>query len=679
MIDTGASVSFCSQKVLETLRRHQHLKHQDIKTYARKLVVALGDGSTATAEEGIKINLQFATDDLQAHCAVLPTLPNGIDLILGNDFLSTYDVLIRPARAECSWYSKAQQKHLVIHGCSTIMPIHSAPHRDRNHPDGRADQLRHHILTLGTNADSESDIEIVSSVELGKRLRLFREKAQNKRMKNSELSSQESLKDEVAYVLTTATLLKQVHSAIKADKEKRWQPRLPRQEQTDNASSSKRQRTSSFRKCENTICSKAAIERPCNRHPKRLMMACSAKCHKIAKKQKRESSTSNLASLQPQTDTDMADAEIAAITKSKDFPLPAPSRHMHKRAMPDGSNTGQDKDLPVIQETPSSTTLEKPKARRKIDFHPPFSLRDENITEIKSDQIDTSPLSVQDSMLCSLGKIHEKTSTKRSQNARKTASLCASSKRKLDAYRARPLEPKEGELANENNEMFEEILQSKLPESLIDQTHKSQEAWIKSTLAKDYVCLKPMDGYRDMPVEEMVRIEDKDDLSNCPIPNRNYKIPRALLPSLEKFIVEMKNSGWIEDSTSEFCSPVLIIPKGLPHENKGYRFVVDLRQLNARTKSLQYMVPELGEMWAKLRNAKFISKLDLRHGFWQMGLHPDSRHKTSFSCEYGTFQYRVLPMGLLTASAAFQRWVEGRLKKHNLLWQRVNIGDTYRE
>jgi hypothetical protein len=50
------------------------------------------------------------------------------------------------------------------------------------------------------------------------------------------------------------------------------------------------------------------------------MMACSAKCHKIAKKQKQGGSTSNLATLQPQTDTDMADAEIAAITKSKDFP-----------------------------------------------------------------------------------------------------------------------------------------------------------------------------------------------------------------------------------------------------------------------------------------------------------------------------------------------------------------------
>ena len=43
--------------------------------------------------------------------------------------------------------------------------------------------------------------------------------------------------------------------------------------------------------------------------------------------------------------------------------------------------------------------------------------------------------------------------------------------------------------------------------SLIDQTHKSQVAWIKTTLAKDYVCLKPMEGYRDMPIDEMAKIE----------------------------------------------------------------------------------------------------------------------------------------------------------------------------
>ena len=242
MIDTGASVSFCSQNILDSLRTHQNLQHHDIKSYNRKLVVSLGDGSTATAEESVDINLQFSTDELQAQCAVLPTLPHGIDLILGNDFLSKFDVLIRPARAECSWYSESQKKHMVIHGCSTIMPVHCAPHRDKNHPDGRADQLRHHILTLGTRSESESDIEIVSSVELGKRLRLMREKAQNKRMHDPTLSAQESLHDEVAYVLTTASLLKSVQSAVAADLTKRWQPQQ---------GGSKRQKISDFRKRRN--------------------------------------------------------------------------------------------------------------------------------------------------------------------------------------------------------------------------------------------------------------------------------------------------------------------------------------------------------------------------------------------------------------------------------------------
>ena len=51
MIDTGASVSFSSQRVLDSLRTHRNLQHQDIQSYKRKLVVSLGDGSTATAEE----------------------------------------------------------------------------------------------------------------------------------------------------------------------------------------------------------------------------------------------------------------------------------------------------------------------------------------------------------------------------------------------------------------------------------------------------------------------------------------------------------------------------------------------------------------------------------------------------------------------------------------------------
>ena len=75
MIDTRASVSFCSQHVLDSLRSHPNLQHQDTRSYNRKLAVSLGDGSTVAAEESININPQFSTGELQVQCAVLPTLP----------------------------------------------------------------------------------------------------------------------------------------------------------------------------------------------------------------------------------------------------------------------------------------------------------------------------------------------------------------------------------------------------------------------------------------------------------------------------------------------------------------------------------------------------------------------------------------------------------------------------
>ena len=82
MIDTGASISFTSQQVVDKLRANTQLQHTNIKTYERKLIVSLGDGSTANANEGVDIQMNFATDDLTAQCAILPSLPNGIDLIL---------------------------------------------------------------------------------------------------------------------------------------------------------------------------------------------------------------------------------------------------------------------------------------------------------------------------------------------------------------------------------------------------------------------------------------------------------------------------------------------------------------------------------------------------------------------------------------------------------------------
>ena len=67
---------FTSQQVVDKLQANPLLQHTTIRTYDRKLIVSLGDGSTANASEGVDIHrdiqMNFATDDLTTQCAILP-------------------------------------------------------------------------------------------------------------------------------------------------------------------------------------------------------------------------------------------------------------------------------------------------------------------------------------------------------------------------------------------------------------------------------------------------------------------------------------------------------------------------------------------------------------------------------------------------------------------------------
>ena len=92
-------------------------------------------------------------------------------------------------------------------------------------------------------------------------------------------------------------------------------------------------------------------------------------------------------------------------------------------------------------------------------------------------------------------------------------------------------------------------------------------------------------------------------------------------------------------------------------------------------------MPDLSAMFDKLKGARFISTFDLAHGFWQAALDPKTAHRTAFTCEYGTFQYKVVPMGLLSSAQFFQSFVETKLDRHGILYQKVhetsNMTNTY--
>ena len=61
------------------------------------------------------------------------------------------------------------------------------------------------------------------------------------------------------------------------------------------------------------------------------------------------------------------------------------------------------------------------------------------------------------------------------------------------------------------------------------------------------------------------------------------------------------------------------------------------------------------------QNKRIFTVLDLKHGYHQMPLHPDSRPCTAMSTPLGPMQGKVVPMGAKNGNAAFQRMMEDLL------------------
>ncbi|KAL7726226.1 hypothetical protein ACLKA6_001630 [Drosophila palustris] len=83
---------------------------------------------------------------------------------------------------------------------------------------------------------------------------------------------------------------------------------------------------------------------------------------------------------------------------------------------------------------------------------------------------------------------------------------------------------------------------------------------------------------------------------------------------------------------------------------------IDYRQLNANSIPDAYPLPRIHHILERLRNARYISTLDLKSGYWQIPMARGSREYTAFTVPgRGLFHWKVMPFGLHSAPATFQR------------------------
>lgn len=148
------------------------------------------------------------------------------------------------------------------------------------------------------------------------------------------------------------------------------------------------------------------------------------------------------------------------------------------------------------------------------------------------------------------------------------------------------------------------------------------------------------------------RIDTQDAL---PIRQRYYRMPPAKLKVVCEELDEMIELGVVEQCESPWSSPVLVTPK----KDGKLRFCLDSRKLNSITRKDAYKLPYISDILDNLKNAKFLTSIDLSKAFWQIPIEESDRDKTAFYVPgRGSFRFVTMPFGLCNAPATQQRLVD---------------------
>lgn len=147
-----------------------------------------------------------------------------------------------------------------------------------------------------------------------------------------------------------------------------------------------------------------------------------------------------------------------------------------------------------------------------------------------------------------------------------------------------------------------------------------------------------------------------------PIKQRHYPLSPALQAQVNKELEAMLANDIIEPSNSPWASPIVLVRKS----DGSHRFCVNYKKLNEVSQPDAYPIPFVSYTLDKLREARYLSTIDIKSAYWQIPMAKESRPLTAFVVPTrGLFQFKRMPFGLHNAPSTWQRFID-RVLGHDL-------------
>ena len=147
-------------------------------------------------------------------------------------------------------------------------------------------------------------------------------------------------------------------------------------------------------------------------------------------------------------------------------------------------------------------------------------------------------------------------------------------------------------------------------------------------------------------------------MSDEPVRSKPYTIPYNTRESLKRYIRDMEKMGVIRESKSPYSSPVVIVRK----KDGTNRVCVDFRKLNRITEFDPTPMPTAEDIFQKMSKAKYLTKLDLSKGYWQIPVAAKDIPKTVFVTPDGSYKFVKMPFGMMNSGVTLVRAIRKLLE-----------------